>query len=334
MPNGRTPPRGVAAAATLLALVTMAGVVGGSVAHGSAKSTGAASNLEAAAIQADCPAWYVVTATSTDVNIDPEPTGFRELWDIYPRGRVFCALGTNGSRTRFQVDYWCDLIVYCSVMGPHTAWISNSPSAVTPLNCTPYLVSRYAPVYKHADESVSIDRWGNWEAGRIFCTFGKNPRGTRFQVYEWCDTPPCAVGGQTVIGWVPTDPRLYTPLPPAPVYPPAQRRFTNDTDFPVNDNTTIDSPITVTGVPGNAPATLKVEVNITHPYIADLVVTLVAPDGSLYVLHDRAGGDADNIVTTFTVNASSEVANGTWNLRVADRANADTGTLNVWSLVF
>ncbi|HZM76027.1 MAG TPA: proprotein convertase P-domain-containing protein [Candidatus Limnocylindrales bacterium] len=115
---------------------------------------------------------------------------------------------------------------------------------------------------------------------------------------------------------------------------PAPRRFTNETDFPINDNTTIESPITVTGVPGNAPATLKVEVNITHTFIGDLVVTLVAPDGSLYVLHNRTGGSADNIVTTYTVNASTEVANGTWRLRVSDQANIDVGTLNVWSLVF
>ncbi|HEX6686634.1 MAG TPA: proprotein convertase P-domain-containing protein [Candidatus Limnocylindrales bacterium] len=118
-----------------------------------------------------------------------------------------------------------------------------------------------------------------------------------------------------------------------PTSPPAPRRFTNETDFPINDNTTIESPVTVTGVPGNAPAALKVEVNITHTFIGDLVVTLIAPDGSLYVLHNRSGGSADNIVTTYTVNASSEVANGTWRLRVADQANIDVGTLNVWSLV-
>ncbi|MEO6083593.1 MAG: proprotein convertase P-domain-containing protein, partial [Umezawaea sp.] len=38
--------------------------------------------------------------------------------------------------------------------------------------------------------------------------------------------------------------------------------------------------------------------------------------------------------TTFTVNASSEVANGTWKLRVQDVAAADTGYINSWNLVF
>jgi subtilisin-like proprotein convertase family protein len=129
-----------------------------------------------------------------------------------------------------------------------------------------------------------------------------------------------------------------TPSPtassPSPSPSPTPKKFTNDTDFAILDNTTIESPITVTGVPGNAPATLRVDVNITHTYRGDLVVTLVAPDGSTYILHNRAGGSADNLIATFTVNASSEVANGTWRLRVADQANLDTGTLNTWSLIF
>ena len=63
-------------------------------------------------------------------------------------------------------------------------------------------------------------------------------------------------------------------------------------------------------------------------------VDLVAPDGSLYNIHNRSGGSADNIIGTFTVNASSEVANGTWKLRVNDNANGDTGYLDKWSLQF
>ena len=41
-----------------------------------------------------------------------------------------------------------------------------------------------------------------------------------------------------------------------------------------------------------------------HTYIGDLVVDLVAPDGSVYNLHNRAGGSADNINPTYTVNLS------------------------------
>ncbi|MGR4882219.1 M4 family metallopeptidase [Streptomyces sp. LARHCF249] len=109
--------------------------------------------------------------------------------------------------------------------------------------------------------------------------------------------------------------------------------FENTADYAIADNSTVDSPITVTRS-GNAPSTLKVDVNIVHTYIGDLKVDLVAPDGTLYNLHNRSGGSADNIVKSFTVNASSEVANGVWKLRVNDNANIDTGKIDSWKLTF
>ncbi|MFE2251409.1 S8 family peptidase [Streptomyces lavendulae] len=116
--------------------------------------------------------------------------------------------------------------------------------------------------------------------------------------------------------------------------PPAGKYFENTADFAIGDNTTVESPITVSGVTGNAPATLKVGVNIVHTYIGDLKVDLVAPDGSVYTVHNRAGGGTDNINQVFTVNASSEVANGTWKLRVNDNAGGDTGKIDSWNLTF
>ena len=116
--------------------------------------------------------------------------------------------------------------------------------------------------------------------------------------------------------------------------PPAGPRFENPADVAIPDQSTVESPITVTGVTGNAPAGLQVGVNITHTYIGDLVVDLLAPDGTVYNVHNRSGGSTDNIATTYTVNASSEVANGTWRLRVRDAAAQDTGTITSWSLQF
>ncbi|MFF4172156.1 S8 family serine peptidase [Streptomyces sp. NPDC001744] len=116
--------------------------------------------------------------------------------------------------------------------------------------------------------------------------------------------------------------------------PPPGKYFENQTDVTVPDNTTVESPITVGGVTGNAPAALTVGVDIKHTYIGDLKVDLVAPDGSVYPLHNRTGGSADNIVRTYTVNASSEVANGVWKLRVSDNASQDTGRIDAWNLTF
>ena len=72
--------------------------------------------------------------------------------------------------------------------------------------------------------------------------------------------------------------------------------------------------------------------NIVHTYKGDLMVNLVAPDGSVYLLHNRSGGSADNIIQTFTVNLSGEATNGTWRLRVQDAASLDTGFINTWTL--
>ncbi|MFB6628745.1 M4 family metallopeptidase [Streptomyces sp. NPDC056362] len=111
--------------------------------------------------------------------------------------------------------------------------------------------------------------------------------------------------------------------------------FTNDADVSIPDNgAAVTSSLTVTGVTGNAPSTLKVGVDIVHTYIGDLIVDLIAPDGSVYNLHNRAGGSADNINQTYTVNASSEVANGVWKLRVQDKASVDTGYINSFKLTF
>ncbi|MFG2772345.1 S8 family serine peptidase [Streptomyces sp. NPDC048350] len=116
--------------------------------------------------------------------------------------------------------------------------------------------------------------------------------------------------------------------------PPPGKYFENLTDVTIADNATVESPLTVSGVTGNAPATLKVGVDIKHTYIGDLKVDLVAPDGTVYTVHNRTGSGTDNIVQTFTVNASAEVANGVWKLRVNDNANQDTGKIDAWNLTF
>jgi subtilisin family serine protease len=115
-----------------------------------------------------------------------------------------------------------------------------------------------------------------------------------------------------------------------------QSYFENTTDvsIPDNNSTGVTSSISVSGRSGNAPSTLQVGVDIRHTYIGDLIVDLIAPDGSVYNLHNRTGGGTDNIIGTYTVNASSEAANGTWKLRVRDRARRDTGYINGWSLQF
>ncbi|MFC5213454.1 S8 family peptidase [Streptomyces coerulescens] len=112
--------------------------------------------------------------------------------------------------------------------------------------------------------------------------------------------------------------------------------FTSTAAVSIPDNgSAVESPITVSGRSGNAPSALQVGVDITHTYRGDLVVDLVAPDGSTYRLKSASSSDsADNVITTYTVNASGETANGTWKLRVQDTAAQDTGRINSWKLTF
>ncbi|MEU6632157.1 M28 family metallopeptidase [Streptomyces parvus] len=118
--------------------------------------------------------------------------------------------------------------------------------------------------------------------------------------------------------------------------PTGEGVFSNTTDVAIPDaGAAVTSAVAVTGRTGNAPAALQVGVDIKHTYRGDLVVDLLAPDGSAYRLKNSSSGDsADNVITTYTVNAAGEVANGSWKLRVQDVARQDTGYIDSWKLTF
>ena len=111
--------------------------------------------------------------------------------------------------------------------------------------------------------------------------------------------------------------------------------FENTADVPIPDGgSAVESPVSVTGRSGNAPSALKVGVDIRHTYRGDLVIDLVAPDGSVRRLKDSDDDSGDDVVTTYTVDASGETADGTWKLRVRDVYRQDTGYLDGWKLTF
>ncbi|MET8676757.1 M4 family metallopeptidase [Streptomyces sp. NPDC004647] len=111
--------------------------------------------------------------------------------------------------------------------------------------------------------------------------------------------------------------------------------FENTDDVAIPDaGSAVNSPISVSRT-GSAPSALKVDVDIVHTYRGDLVIDLVAPDGTAYRLKGSSAFDsADNVKATYTVNASSEVAGGSWKLRVQDVYARDTGYINSWKLSF
>lgn len=119
------------------------------------------------------------------------------------------------------------------------------------------------------------------------------------------------------------------PVPPGPSF-----ENTTDVNIPDSPAAAVTSPITASGVAGNAPATTKVDVNIVHTYRGDLVIDLLAPDGTAYRLKNSSSDSANDIIASYTVNASSEVANGIWKLQVKDVAGQDVGYINSWKITF
>ena len=102
--------------------------------------------------------------------------------------------------------------------------------------------------------------------------------------------------------------------------------------IPDNNATGITSNLAVTG--NGTVSSLSLSLNINHTFRGDLVVTLIAPDNSTFVVSNRAGGSADNIIiTNQAITAfNGKTAAGTWRLKVQDLAAVDVGNLNSWSL--
>ena len=85
---------------------------------------------------------------------------------------------------------------------------------------------------------------------------------------------------------------------------------------------------------------IVVYVDITHTYRGDVKVVLTSPDGEQAVLHNRSGGDMDNILVKTHSGESEDLASfagsgitGDWTLSVGDYSGGDIGTLEQWGMV-
>ncbi|MGH9245844.1 MAG: M14 family zinc carboxypeptidase [Acidimicrobiales bacterium] len=109
--------------------------------------------------------------------------------------------------------------------------------------------------------------------------------------------------------------------------------YENPTDVAIPDLGVARSPLRVTDA-GNAPADLQVHVEIRHERRGDLVIDLLAPDATAYRLKNRSSDPGEDVIATYTVDASAEEAAGRWRLRVKDRRAGNTGYIDTWSLQF
>lgn len=133
--------------------------------------------------------------------------------------------------------------------------------------------------------------------------------------------------------------------------------FTNNNVLAIPDaGGKVYSDIAVTGLTGTV-GDVNVTVNITHPWVGDLTLFLVHPDGTRIELATNVGDAGDNFVNTvfddeattlisagtapFTGSFRPEgslagmdgrAVNGTWRLELQDVGAQDVGQLNNWTL--
>ena len=107
--------------------------------------------------------------------------------------------------------------------------------------------------------------------------------------------------------------------------------------IPDDDATGVGSAVAVSQ--SGTAQNIEIDLAITHPYIGDLRVELVAPSGARAILHDQAGGRQNNLALQLDSATSTEITGligqpikGNWILRVMDLAGRDVGTLDTWSL--
>ena len=139
----------------------------------------------------------------------------------------------------------------------------------------------------------------------------------------------------------------------------AARTFaSSDVPKPVPDLATVTSTLTVPAFPaGQVVGDLSVNLTVQHTFDSDLVITLIAPDGTRVTLANHRGpGGQGFINTTFRDSAPTAIAqgvppytgsfrpdaglsqfrgkapDGVWTLEVADTVAADSGSIQSWSL--
>ncbi|MDF0668782.1 MAG: M36 family metallopeptidase [Nitrospira sp.] len=107
--------------------------------------------------------------------------------------------------------------------------------------------------------------------------------------------------------------------------------------IPDNDPVGVSSPLSISNT--GVARSVKVAVDITHTFVADLRLALISPTGRSALLQDRAAGDNDNLITSYDSGSSATLAalvglpiQGVWTLRVVDLIRGDVGMLNRWQL--
>ncbi|MCP4291128.1 MAG: T9SS type A sorting domain-containing protein [bacterium] len=114
-----------------------------------------------------------------------------------------------------------------------------------------------------------------------------------------------------------------------------------DVEIPDNDpNGGVYCTIPVTD--SSTLSAISVYVDITHTYVADMIVELISPAGTVVRLHSNQGGDSDDLVGFYPSDMTpyqnldallGEDIQGDWQLHVTDIGSYDFGHINSWCVI-
>ncbi|WP_345405263.1 proprotein convertase P-domain-containing protein, partial [Haloechinothrix salitolerans] len=156
-----------------------------------------------------------------------------------------------------------------------------------------------------------------------------------WSVYPYFDSGTVIISGIEQ-GLVVVKPDLSggTDPDPDPDPDPEQCSGSNDTNVSIPDaGSAVTSSIEISGCGRTASSSASISVDIEHTYRGDLVIDLIAPDGSdIRLKSSNWFGYQDDVHTTYTKDLSAYDADGTWKLRVRDVYSGDTGHIDRWSL--
>lgn len=219
----------------------------------------------------------------------------------------------------------------------HDTVNGSAPVAITPVSVTPLNTGAFGPNNIIGATSFKVTFTPDNRVGTYSYAVGPAASGTNIQDrIRSTTTQLIPIGSRSTV----SSGTINTPLP---------------------DLQTTQSPLFVAGFPAaDVVYDVKVNVSISHPQDSDLVLTLIAPDGTRILLSNHRGGffGANYTNTTFDDSAVTPISagfapftgsfrpdsllsqaqgiqiNGLWRLEVADTVNLNSGTLLNWSLDF
>jgi subtilisin-like proprotein convertase family protein len=260
--------------------------------------------------ECDSSAWYTYEATGTPVSIpDNNPGGITSWIDV-----TGCAMEVWDLQVQVNIQHRQigDLLVELLSPDGRKVILHNRTGGVVANIVTTYPTSTdpYQSLC-NASRQLSTGRWGLFVSDNAASNSG--------ELESWSLRLTGAIGACPTDRWYSYD---SFPL-----------------DVPDNNPTGISSTIDV--AESGSITSIRVGVDIRHPYIGDLRVSIRSPDGTQRLLHDRTGGMSADIRTFYPTPTSpaedisiylGTERSGTWTLNVSDNAAGNAGVLEGWVL--